>query len=1333
MNSSESSPNSPERTIVLVDQSQDAKDAARLAAERRLTEELNSGGRIKRAFNRFWKDRMWSEYYIQKYERQAQERIDASGDALALDADADSRQRATMAIIDRFQSDEDSVIHENAGEKRTIVGPESELSNEIKDLIRRNVIGEIDDNALNEETGRVLVAFASNSEEYAGLFEEGKARTMNMTDNARGIKAAIEHGESLEDALSGLKVVIGEARNSVRTEVNYTRVDRIVEKMQKTKLRCLVNPEVLATGAAIAAGITRFGGQRLTAAICTFAPGLATGVWAALRENKRVKDERRQHVREMALGGQIEDSSRRREDMEETRYDTVTAQSLIDGLNTHFKADDALESDAAVMAALAALTEAQARNSASDEKRADLISYSDASRVGEERFALDLAIAQAKTIAEHRLDQETMARLGIDTNANIKDYINQAADLYIESTIEQDIEAKDRVFSKLKAKRVALAGVAAGVATIASGLITQEIIAGIDTSRAGLIDDLTGQKTTLMNGERHQTLLNSFIHGEQMAQHVAPASNYSPVNNMLEVSADHAVNVSNGELQFIDAQGNITLDHIPVNPDGTLPTASVDMLRQHGMTVDEIMVQTGVKQIPRMGTIEEYLKLNNATHVKRDFWYDNNTKVFDKNELKLWYGGVDDTGVDANGHYAYSVSHMTQGGSTHGQSAAHWNELLGQGKLKMALSASRGTQSDVLLVGFKPDGTLDIDPQSPAAQLFEVRNGQAVFKGGYMEVVEDNGFSDGHEHIRPLATVVGENSVKGIPGFDEEPVFEKHFKITTAGYDVPGTFTEAAPGVPLTTRRPLENLAKRYREGMGDYYYSGHVSEEEATKIRREISPRLSDNPDARLNLGQEAEWFRGQLEQREGAGYIASLDDQIASSPELSSIDPQIETLITIPVAAAYESENIYKTLSLYGQQDKESLQKSLVIMNLNWLDAAESDPSTMERVQMTIAEIERARKDFPDLKIAVVTNTYDAAKVKKTGGPIGYVARDLTNVTLLALQRNIAEGNISNSQDVTIIRHDADMQGMSRHHLRQFQESAKRHPLADFLKGVTRYGVRAAEKYPGYSIITSFSSAIAFEGVNKGVVHSGGANYGVRAATLASLGGLGELPNWGADGGVWSGAGSDDLYLGSRIEVARMLGQGFRGYGSRGTEAVLSVAERAKQYVSPVVGANIDTNPDRLLAAHLGGQWFQRAWDSFSDGGGGYKLRTADAEVMTSRVVEESAKPDGELYDMIDKSITMEIRTSGEEISKRVLGLYFGSQPGLYRIIYHVEGGRKIPDFQLTKKGRKWLKNRIERESDGRYGPYGARKMRQLYGIATGRRKPVAKESPLVSPVNA
>lgn len=1346
--------------VAFIDQTQDARDAAKTEAERRHAEDVNSGGRFKRAFNRFWKEGMFKEYYVLKHERQAQAEIDNAGSALALSATEQDRARAEQAIIDRFLHEDRSLVHEEAGEARDILGEDSPLVAEVKALIAANVSGRLSDEAMIEEKNRILAAFAGHSDKYEGMFGEAKAKVDNMLAVTNAVRTAVEHGESLEDVMAGLNVTLGVARNNVRTESKYNTVDKVMDKLQSSRIGSLVNPATVTTAAAIASGLIRYGSKRTTATLLAFIPPLSAGLWGAAQESKRFKDDRRSHAISMAQGGSIEQGSVRREEVEAVRYDTKSAQELVDSLSV----EGALDSEDALAVALAALAEAEARNSYSNSNHVDLVTYSDVSRVGEERMMLDIAIAQAKVSVGGMSDDMRMAmaeRLGIDTSSSVEGIIAQSVANYTENSIEADINSKDQLFKKIKRRRMLAAGTAAGVSSLVGGAVIQEAVAVFNPNVEGLVDSLNGESAVPIDGERHNTLINSWVSGEERSGYVGPSDVYGSYNNgLIEMSDDHSAIFNNGEMQVLNGNGDTVLSGIAVNQDGTLPQESADLLRQHGYDVSQSSVLMGHKTVTEAGDARDFLDAVGSEKVTRDFWYDNDTPkpVFDKNELGLDFGGEGRTGINANGHYEYTISGMTSDGSYHEEHSANWRSLAEEGELKVALSVSRDTQDSVIMVDIDPNtGNIVVDPNSPAGHLFEevaVTNtdgsprldsaGNALFKsefkGAFMEVVEVTGVDEeGVSHMRPLATVVGSNSIGELPVERQEPVYGYASKITSAGYEKVGDVTEVPVGPAFVVRRPLEMLAKRVREPevapeqspperRAYYYGSESISEQERQAIRDELSPRFARNPDARFHLAQEVDWYRDSLIARQGREHVSRIETQIDSSPELSHMDRKLETIITIPVAAAHESENIYKTLSLYGQQDQAALEKSMVVINLNWLDSLKGDSAAMDRVQRTADEIDRARRDFPDLKIAVVRNEYDAAKVRKTGGPIGYVARDLVDAALLALNRNIQEGNISQSQEVVILRHDADMLGMSRRHLSQFQSSARNNSTADFFKGVTRFGVRgAAERYPGYGIITSFSSAISLEGVNAGRIHSGGANFAIRASTLAAMGGLGELPRDPDTQEPWSGAGSDDTYIGRKLIVAREIDVSPQSYGSYGYGG--GPADRGKLYSQPVVGANIDTNPDRLLAEHLSGNWFQEAWASFSRGSGGYKPRTTEAGIK-DRIKKESSALDSPLYDMVDKSISRELRTADKDLSRRVLSIYFGAKPGLYTLTYAPDGVSN-PTFRLTNEGRVWLKNRIERESNGRFGSYGARKMRQLYGDKSHKRQPVSTSSPLVSPL--
>ena len=91
---------------------------------------------------------------------------------------------------------------------------------------------------------------------------------------------------------------------------------------------------------------------------------------------------------------------------------------------------------------------------------------------------------------------------------------------------------------------------------------------------------------------------------------------------------------------------------------------------------------------------EDYL-LNHkgsSTHIARDLWYGNDTPMYkdpitgkllgaDLNELRTYWGGVNGTGINANGDYVLDISHMTEGGSFQNGLSVNAQEAMKKGTL----------------------------------------------------------------------------------------------------------------------------------------------------------------------------------------------------------------------------------------------------------------------------------------------------------------------------------------------------------------------------------------------------------------------------------------------------------------------------------------------------------------------------------------------------------------------------------------------------------------------------------------------------------------------------
>lgn len=1328
--------------VVLVDQSHDAINEARDLADARLDQELGEGGRFKKFVNGIWKGNIAKDYYRQKYIHQELDTMREANDVLAA-SPAERRIRATEATIDRFQSEYDELIHTNAGEHREVQTEDSALATGIKKIVRDFAYGELSAQSLQEERTRLLNEYrATHGAEAAG---KGLVTTDNLLDIARAVVGMVEHTESLDRAskidaiVDNMQVVTGEARDGVRTEARYNKVDKVIEKLADKKITSLITPGTLAVGVAAAGSIARLGSHSVIGAVTkTLLPGAAAAAWAGLRENRRVKDERTQHAREMATGGQFDgEHDKRRIEMEKTRYETIAALDLIGHLQT-VGDEETLDNGGndALQVALDALAAVQARVDLSDGKKLDLISYSSKTDVGEERMMLDLARREARLAVEARLTDEARQALGLGPQASVNGLITQRSLLVSRVFVEGEggMNERDKAFAKLKAKRVTNAVAVGAVTGIVGGLVVQEAVAAIDPSRFGLIDAIRGDAALAQpDGSVHQTILEGALRGDESIVHTDASTTYesyeTATNGSIELSDDHElITNEDGTIHLKDANGHVSVEGLVVDGNGTFDQASLDKLDAAGMVVEDHSFDQDVTTTTTQTVSTEQYLANHAaesTHVTRDFWYDNDTPSpnYDENELRVYRGGSDAAPGIVEGGYQYTVAGMHADGSWQGGERVDWNQAAASGNLFVAVSGTYDSQGNPFMIPIGPNGEVNIPADSPAGQFFANENNSVAFNGAYMEIVQTAGVdADGTVHIRPLATLVGDTSVHEVNDTVTTVTTEHHaeYTITTDGYDTTQeNFTEMAPITPIASRRSMEALSNE--EAGRTYYYDGAMSEREREGVLNDSSPRLRDNPDAVLNAGEELGWYETKMRERKGDTYVQDLAAFVDNDPVLKDISDSVESIVVIPVAAAYEADNIYGTLSLYAQQDPEGVSKSTILLNVNWLDTAMDDPAKVAAMQKTIAEIERARRDFPNLAISVMQKEYIEAEVNKSEGVIGYVADDLVNAALLAAQRRVASGAMSSDHDILIVRGDADAKGLSRTQLRNYQRAAAENQNLDIVKGVTRFGVEDGARYPGYGIVSTFMSSFQILETQENTIHTGGANFGIRASTLAAIGGLGDVSEY-------SGPGSDDVAIGRRVSAVRNGRASYSGSTYEAGQNSKSATKRLKL----VSGATADTSGDRLLTSYLAGENPHNVWNpdqekSFTDGPGGYRARTTDADVI--KTAEKDDFSGDEVYRSIEEVMTFEIRRHSSELNRKALAILFGSAAGGYRIRQSSKG----PIFVLTDAGRAFIKNRVERETDGRFGPIGTRKMRQLYGVTKPRakRQPASSRPPLVSPL--
>lgn len=1319
--------------LTFVDQTYDAIKAARDAAEARRRDELAQGGKIKRFLRNMWKGEngIAGQYYLEKYKREELAKIEEAGDVMALEsADAVARERAQMATIERMQVEFDK----DAGEKRQELGDDSEFGRAVKELLRRYASGDIaDPEALTEEYGRLLelLAEAGNQE----LIGEGRVRINNLVAIGEQVKAMDDH----EAALARIKMYTAESRSNVRSEAKLNKAEKVIERLQESKFTAWISPETISTAAAVAIGVARVGrGTLLRAAGVTLAPGVLGGVLAGARESTRIKQERALHSREMAQGKRHEDGERRSE-LDGVLYEMVDATAVVAQLNS-LLAEGSTPTPEAVQSAYEAIAMVDARRSVSDKRNLDLIRYSDLVKIPEERRDMVMALASAKVrLSKHIGDLPQSFRDqfnivdGQSANEALHGYTNAVTEL------DSDIDSKDAAFRKIHRRRVRNAAVVGAVTSAFIGLGVQEALAFVNPSYDGLAEHLVhggapsehGTQTTLEGAREALFGHDSSAH----IDHVAPSTTYESYamgehSNALELPSNyHMVTEANGTMTIEGPKGFSPIEGLTLDKDGSLSSESLQVLKEHNISIADTgaMVAGEDKIITQNMSVEQYNTLHSGdtTHVTRAFPYDSNTEIPDNNERRLWWAGEGDKGLSKDGTtIQMSVSHMTAEGSFHGNNHVSWAQAAHDGKLKLAVSASRGTQTHVYFVDVKPTGVIDIPKDNPSSKFFAVgKDGQVEFKGAYAEVVEVRGeTSDGVTHIAPLATEVGSDSLTSIPEKIAMPTqhYVPHVKLTPPAitHEVQGRTVEGFPGPVIVPRRPLERIRREARGGGYGYNYNYAYNQEGGfeEKWRQERSPRLKRNPDADLNTGQELNWYQKEQEKKRGKEYIDEINQYIEQSKPLNELGDETKAVVCIPVAAANEADNIYRTLSMFGRQDVESQKASMILLNVNWKKSLESDPAQMANIQKTKDEIERARRDFPDLRIASFDKVWsDQFVAEKNGKIYGEVIKVLYDTAAFAMDAAVKDGRRSASTEALLITNDADTEGMSSKYLKNYIRALEQNPKQDAFTGIIRRGVSSYKDYPGYGFVSNFYANTSMAMIHHqqrgtGGFSTDGPNSGIRMSMYAAMGGVEDEVGAGADGML-----THRMSTVRRSEGDRTLWHKIRRTDApKGSERVIGKL---------VAGSSLDTLPDRLLGAYRQGKWIASGWDGFDNGG--YESRESVAQAGTvgpenpateidaiATRIETSIQAFGSRWWRNPSVIATSLRTtfgpnkSGEELYEYQWDL---SKPGDGAFTFH-----------FTDRGKEELKKRMLFDRKGNPSEFGERMRHHLYDKLKSDKEP-------------
>lgn len=439
-----------------------------------------------------WKGNLFKKYYQMKYEKEylsGQRTVDVNGEELTVE---DLVEQQSDAAIKRFvmgvtEEYGDTFVHKEAGESLTKA--DEKTTKLVRTAIEEYATAKLGDGKTLEDLDRDF----SNTVMRMKKEAEDKGETVDETliDNyvrvAQEARKRVEHGRSIDQVMHGFAVYNAEARNGLRTDEYRDHLDRIIEKIETSKVGRYIPPEAIAVGIGVVSCLSQTGVRAALGA--AFGIGFS-GVAAALKERNKVTADRALMMRNIASGGEYKDTHNQYEvEMGGTIYDMRGAAELTENLQNAME-----EGNRAGV--LSALAEAKVRRSFSDAEAKDLIAYSAEDKIGEERLALDVAIARA--MSELSDEEKTVMTESMKA---------------VESRIDNEVDQNDTRFKILRRRRAMKKGLTTAGFGALFFLGSQEAMAIIDPNTVGVLEK-GGLVNTQNTENARETILASLMPGK---------------------------------------------------------------------------------------------------------------------------------------------------------------------------------------------------------------------------------------------------------------------------------------------------------------------------------------------------------------------------------------------------------------------------------------------------------------------------------------------------------------------------------------------------------------------------------------------------------------------------------------------------------------------------------------------------------------------------------------------------------------------------------------------------------------------------------------------------
>ncbi len=800
-------------------------------ADARMTESKEdlSGSRTKRFFKRIWKHNLAQDYYRNKEVEKVRQQILDSGNLYEGEkqygeeghADAEHNKNAMKGIVDRFTSEfADEILREEENETKR--SGDVAINNQIKELIKSYAASNtMSKEAFKEEKDRLI--FLHNPA-YA---TEGSLYADNLFDIAKEVKDSIAHGQSLQDMDFDVELTLGKARESLNSEASKTAFDKIMEASGKTKLgTALIN--IGAAGAIAGAyfGIKALGKSlaKNSAKWLAFGGGLVVGgAFEASKESVRTRRERTQHMREKAKGTKFDADMERRNEMDKTAYETKSAteiKSTLDNSLALLERGNLTDTEADQI--MGELADFQARIDLGEKNKIDLVSYESFDKVESDRTAILEKAAMLKV---------ALRNSNSPRHANFDANFRTLTNTLLSDLEEGEVSEKDKIYRKIKAKRVAKAFVKGVVGGAIFSFATQEVTSLfthedglIEGTAKGIHNHFTGPKNDMHVSDTATTMESTrrflFGGGPRIPMGVGHEEiiggnihTHLPDGVDLTENPDGSYNLMHGNDVVVK---DLTID--PVTHQ--LTPESLAALRAADVNTDAVFIgENTTETVTKSAT--EYMRDHQelGTHISRD-WMGNDTPMYedpnnpghllgaDFNELKAQWGGVGGSGFNENGDAVFNVKHMLNDGSWRDDISVAAHDQMENKNLFLLLSVTKDGQMFPIKIPVDEFGNGVIPHDSAAFQMMieKASNGHAVFTGAYAEIGNLHGVdANGVEHMQMLATHIGTDHAGSVTD-----TIVNNNQINHIRFDLPGE-TEIEPPipVPIVPRRPMEQAENK--------------------------------------------------------------------------------------------------------------------------------------------------------------------------------------------------------------------------------------------------------------------------------------------------------------------------------------------------------------------------------------------------------------------------------------------------------------------------------------------------------------------------------------------